>query len=99
VDDVVSAYAVLLEDGRPDSTYNICSGTAHSVREIVQKIVAACGKNIHLVDAPAATTGVACYVGDNGRLRREFSWGPAHTLDQAVQSLAKSCTQAQATAA
>jgi GDP-4-dehydro-6-deoxy-D-mannose reductase len=96
IDDVVSAYERLLADGRPNETYNICSGRATKCRDVVQALVAASGQNLRLTDAQttASDTQVAVFHGDNSKIIAELSWRPLRTTDDAVRELIASCRTA-----
>jgi GDP-4-dehydro-6-deoxy-D-mannose reductase len=89
VQDVVTAYERLLEEGRPDETYNICSGQAYTCREIVSAIAAEFGLDLDLRDLPAADdpAQIPVLIGDGTKLRTELHWQPTHTLAEAVREL------------
>ncbi len=86
VADVVSAYERLLTDGKPNEIYNVCSGTARTVRETVELLVRAA--NLPLSVQPQESTPQAgqiqTLVGDNGKLRQGLSWQPTRTIEQAA---------------
>jgi len=91
VSDVVEAYAYLLEEGRPNEVYNICSGRTRTVREIVELIIRTTGRDVSVSDLPAENDGqVPWLCGDNGKISREFGWQPRHTVEQAVAELTHS---------
>lgn len=98
VDDVVAAYARLLEDGRPNEAYNICSGETVTCREVVEMMVAALGYELRLVEEPSAPpNGQATTLrGDGGRLRTELNWAPARTVRDAARELVASYREARA---
>lgn len=93
VRDVVRAYAALLERGRKAEIYNVCSGSALSLREILDLLVREA--------APATKVPVAIEVdpaklrkadqvlllGDNAKLRRETGWAPALPMDRTLRDL------------
>src|SRR5262245_56969017 len=43
VRDVAEAYLLLLERGRPGAAYNVCSGSSHSMQEVLDRLVALAG--------------------------------------------------------
>lgn len=92
VSDVVEAYAFLLEEGRPNQAYNVCSGRTWTVRQIVEMMIHATGANVQLSEVPADDTDgqVPWYWGDNGRMNAEFEWQPRFTIEQAVTELVES---------
>jgi GDP-4-dehydro-6-deoxy-D-mannose reductase len=91
VSDVVEAYAYLLEEGRPNEVYNICSGRTWTVREIVELIVRAAGRSITVSELPTEDDGqIPWLCGDNTKISSEFGWQPRHTVEQAVAELTQS---------
>ena len=99
--DVVEAYAYLLEEGRPNEVYNICSGRTWTVREAVEMLCRASGKNVQLNDLPTEENAesVPWYWGSNQKMSTEFGWQSRFTLDQAMSELVQSYqTQPQPTA-
>ncbi len=94
VTDVVEAYAYLLEEGRPNEAYNICSGKTHTVREIVEMMARAAGRHVEIADLETNDEDdeghVSWFWGDYGKMRSEFEWEPRFTLEQAVNQLVES---------
>lgn len=92
VTDVVEAYAYLLEEGRPNEVYNICSGRTWTVRQIVELIAQTLGRNVKLnALAPAGDDRqVPWFCGSNAKISNEFGWQPRFTVEQAVAELARS---------
>lgn len=89
--DAVQGLCDVLEEGRPNEVYNICSGQTRTVREIVEAIAKAAGRNVQFVNAAQeGDTAITCLCGDNTKLREEFGWRPDCTFEQAVQSLVAS---------
>jgi GDP-4-dehydro-6-deoxy-D-mannose reductase len=99
-DDVLSAYATLLAEGRPNETYNICSGTARSCRELVQWMIEAAGVSVRLVDSPADDDGPAIrsLCGDQGKLEG-LGWSATRSATDALGDLMASYQQAETSAA
>jgi GDP-4-dehydro-6-deoxy-D-mannose reductase len=97
VQDVATAYERLLTDGRPNETYNICSGQAVTCREVVELMAAEFGLEIELAEDPPAVDAprIALVCGDSSKLRSELRWQPTHSLAEAVRDLAESCRAAQ----
>jgi nucleoside-diphosphate-sugar epimerase len=92
VSDVVEAYAYLLEEGRPNEVYNICSGRTWTVREIVELIVQAANRNVAVSELPADGDDgqIPWLCGDNSKISSEFGWQPRQTIEQAVTELTQS---------
>ena len=89
VDDVVTAYARLMQDGRPNETYNICSGEAHTCREIIETMMGELGHDIHISELPAGEESVQIPLlrGDNAKIRQELNWAPTRSARDAVRDL------------
>lgn len=64
--DVVEAYRLLLDRGVSGEVYNVCSGHAQSIREVVEALVTAAGVHVELVVDPerVRATDIARLVGD-----------------------------------
>jgi GDP-4-dehydro-6-deoxy-D-mannose reductase len=64
--DVVEAYRILLLNGSAGETYNVCSGRAHSIRDIVSQLIEAAGVKVELVVDPdrVRASDIARLVGD-----------------------------------
>jgi GDP-4-dehydro-6-deoxy-D-mannose reductase len=64
--DVVEAYRLLLERGVSGEVYNVCSGRAQSIREVVEALMTAAGVQVDLVVDPerVRATDIARLVGD-----------------------------------
>ncbi|MCK4343414.1 MAG: GDP-mannose 4,6-dehydratase [Phycisphaerae bacterium] len=89
VDDVVSAYARLLQDGRPNEIYNICSGEAFTCREIIETMIGDLGHEIQLSELPGDEEHdqIPFLRGDNSKIRAELSWSPTRSARDAVRAL------------
>ncbi len=89
VADVAAAYLRLIEDGRPNEVYNVCSGQATTCREVVELMAAALNMEVELTEDSPTTdaTCIPCLRGDNSKLRSELRWEPARSLQDAVQEL------------
>lgn len=89
VRDVVRAYRLLAERGRPGEVYNICSGTALTMAEGLRILVSAAAVAITVRrdpsrDRPADTPRL---VGDNRKLRDGTGWAPERDAASALLDL------------
>lgn len=89
VRDVASAYVALAELGRPGEIYNICSGRAVSVREILRELITIARVAVEIRDDPerkrAADTPVL--FGDATKLRAETGWQPRYSLTATLRDI------------
>ncbi len=92
VNDVVAAYDILLQNGKPNETYNVCSGATHSCRDMVAKMVSQFGLDIQLADFEDGSDGdtLPTLRGDSSKLRHDFNWQPQHSVEDAVRELVAS---------
>ena len=86
VRDVVRAYRLLMELGEPGGVYNVCRGTAVSVKEIADVLLSMAARPMHLVSDPGLQrpVDIPILVGDNGALRRVTGWEPTIPLEQTL---------------
>jgi GDP-4-dehydro-6-deoxy-D-mannose reductase len=73
--DVVEAYRVLLLRGVSGETYNVCSGRARSIRDVVTELARLAGVEVELVVDPERVRGsdIARLVG-NPRKINALGW-------------------------
>lgn len=86
VRDVVRAYRLAIEEGRPGDVYNIGSGRAVALREIVERLLRMSRTRITVeVDAARMRSAEAVtWVCDAGKFRRRTGWRPVIPLEQTL---------------
>jgi GDP-4-dehydro-6-deoxy-D-mannose reductase len=89
VRDTVKAYRVIVERGRPGRPYNVCSGRAVAIREILDRLLARARVPITVrVDASRfRPNDVPVLVGDPSRIRDELGWTPSIPVEQTLDDL------------
>jgi GDP-4-dehydro-6-deoxy-D-mannose reductase len=90
VRDVVAAYVLLLEGaGRPGEVYNIASGRAVTMKELLRQLVMLARVGVEIRDDPARQrpSDVPRLVGDASKLRHETGWQPAFGLAATLRDL------------
>ena len=89
VRDTVRAYKVILERGTPGRAYNVCSGTAIAVRDLLDMMLARARLRIEVTVDPARIrpSDQTIVVGDPRRLRDELGWAPSIPIEQTVDDL------------
>jgi GDP-4-dehydro-6-deoxy-D-mannose reductase len=89
VRDTVRAYRMIVERGTPGRIYNVCSGTAHPVGDVLQGLLRAAKVPIEVrVDSARLRPNDAPIVlGDCTRLRTELGWAPAIPFDDTLGAL------------
>ena len=86
VRDVVRAYRLLIEAGRPGEVYNVCSGRDVSIREIADGLLKLAGTTLEFETDPTLVRPVEVPVlrGDPTRLVDATGWKPEVPLDQTL---------------
>ena len=94
VRDAVRAYQRLAEVGENGAVYNVSSGTAHALDELVQELVALSGTGARVEVDPERfrPVDIPLLCGDSGRLRA-LGWSPEIPLGQTLSDLLDSAAQ------
>ena len=89
VRDVVRAYAALMASGVSGTVYNVASGTARSIRSLLDALIARSKVPVHVETEPARMrpNDVAVLVGDSSRIERATGWRPTISFDQMLDDL------------
>ena len=84
---VCAAYLGLLEHGLPGETYNVCSGSPHPLREVIETLVRLAGRQIEVETDPSLVrpNEIPCLCGDPAKLRRTVGALPTHPLEDTLQ--------------
>ena len=91
VRDVVRAYRLLLEKGRPGEIYNVGSGKVHAIHEVIQMLIKLSGVSIEVIsDAknfrPSDITKIECSC---EKLRRDTGWLPEIPMHESLKDTLK----------
>lgn len=93
VRDIVRAYRLLLEKGKPGETYNICSGRSLSGQEILNGLTEAAGVSLNTTvdQTKFRPADVMNIYGSYEKLHKDTGWQPAininHTLKDVIGSM------------
>ncbi len=89
VRDTVRAYRLLVEKGRAGIPYNVCSGSAWSVRELVRQLVEKSGVRVEVRTDPARLrpNDAPLVLGDPRRVKNDVGWTPAIPLSRTLTDL------------
>jgi GDP-4-dehydro-6-deoxy-D-mannose reductase len=87
VEDVVAAYLAVAEQGQPGEAYNIGSGQARSIKEILDLLLTFARTSIQLREDPTRLrpVDVPLLEADSSRLRADTNWKPAVPFEFALQ--------------
>lgn len=89
VRDTVRAYRSIAERGTPGRTYNVCSGRAISIRDLLNLMLARARVPVIVKDDPARhrPNDVPLVVGDPRRIHDELGWRAEISIEQTVDDL------------
>jgi GDP-4-dehydro-6-deoxy-D-mannose reductase len=88
VRDGVEAMMLLLDKGQPGVPINICTGTAHSIRDTLDQLIALSGLQVAVVPDPQLfrPTDEPLLLGDNSKLKA-LGWAQRNTFRQTLQAV------------
>lgn len=91
VDDVVRSYGILINEGKTNEIYNICSGAGIVLKDLLKMIFNFFGVDFtHRVDAELVRpVENSVIVGDNSRIINSTSWKPKVSLSEGLERLIK----------
>jgi GDP-4-dehydro-6-deoxy-D-mannose reductase len=89
VRDVVIAYIRLMEKARRGEIYNICSGRAVALKDVLDMLLSFTSTAIEVRIDPKKLrkTDIPLLVGDNRKIRNETTWTPKIPLEQTLRDL------------
>jgi len=89
VRDVVRAYAALMTSGVSGTAYNVASGTAHSIRSLLDALVTRARVPMRIETDPARMrpSDVRFLAGNCARLEHATGWRPRISFDQMLEDL------------
>ena len=78
VRDMVRGYWLALEKGEPGEVYNICSGKAFSMKEVLDLLLSKSKKKIDVRQDPSRMrpSDVQILLGDNSKFCKQTGWEP-----------------------
>ena len=92
VQDVVRAYVLILEKGGRGEVYNVCSGTAIALRDLLALLTEKSPKEIIIKQDTARlkshSTGKKT-IGDHAKLTRDTGWTPEILIEKTISDLYK----------
>ncbi len=89
VRDMVGAYHAALENGRSGGLYNICSGKAHSIEELLQMMLGMSETTLEVRQSPELMRplDIPLILGSNRRFTEEVGWEPAIPIETTLRDL------------
>jgi GDP-4-dehydro-6-deoxy-D-mannose reductase len=89
VRDVVRAYQALMARGAAGSVYNVCSGTAHAIGDVLHMLLARCDRKVDVVvdSALLRPNDNPLVLGSYSRLHDATGWRPLVPIEQTLADL------------
>jgi GDP-4-dehydro-6-deoxy-D-mannose reductase len=89
VRDVAGAYVALLANGRPGSVYNVCSGHAVAIHEVLRQLITIARVPVDVRDDPERLrpSDIPVLCGDATRLRTDTGWSPQVGLTASLRDI------------
>jgi GDP-4-dehydro-6-deoxy-D-mannose reductase len=89
VKDVVKAYHMLLEKGKPGEVYNVSSGKAQPLRWLLDEMIRITGLNVEIrVDLSLERNiDIPVLAGDNSKIMDEIGWKPEIEITETLKDL------------
>jgi GDP-4-dehydro-6-deoxy-D-mannose reductase len=89
VRDIVQAYWLALEKGEPGEVYNIASGKAWSVQEVLNMLLSMTKVQVEIRQDPARMrpSDVPVLIGDSTKFRQRTGWQPKIPYEQTLRDM------------
>jgi GDP-4-dehydro-6-deoxy-D-mannose reductase len=89
VRDMVRALLLVVERGRKGEVYNACTGRAHRVGDLLERMVEMAGVRVEVETDPKKLrpSDEPLIVGDNRKIRRECGWRPEIPLSKTLEDV------------
>lgn len=89
VRDVVRAYYLALLHGKAGEVYNICSGKAYSIEEMLNLLleISGCKAEVKVDESRLRPSDVPVLVGDNTKIREHVGWKPTIPFRKTLEDL------------
>ena len=89
VRDMVRAYWLALEKGKPGAVYNICSGESHRIGDILDMLIEISGVKVEVRQDTdrMRPSDVPLLEGDNSAFTADTGWVPTITFEQTLRDL------------
>ena len=89
VRDTVRAYQLLMTHGTPATPYNVCSGTAYQIQELLDGLLARAAVDVSVRHDPARSrpSDNPLLLGDPSRITRDIGWSPQIPFSRTLEDL------------
>jgi GDP-4-dehydro-6-deoxy-D-mannose reductase len=85
----VQAYRLIAQDGGPGRPYNVCSGRAVAIGDLLNMLLARAHTSIRILEDPSRLrpNDVPVLLGDPSRIQAELGWTREIPLEQTLDDL------------
>jgi GDP-4-dehydro-6-deoxy-D-mannose reductase len=89
VRDTARAYRALVDGGRPGEVYNVCSGRAYRIREVLDRLLARARVPVTVTVDPSLyrPNDMPVVLGSYRRLHDELGWAPEIPIERTLDDL------------
>ncbi|MBW2989443.1 GDP-mannose 4,6-dehydratase [Candidatus Woesearchaeota archaeon] len=89
VRDMVKGYYLALQEGKPGERYNICSGKAYSMQQVLDILLGLSEAKITVEKDPERVrpSDVPILLGDNSKFKEATGWKPEISFEQTLKDL------------
>jgi len=87
VSDVAAGCLAALDGGKAGEIYNLCSGTAVTIRDVATRIIEFAGHNLQLKIDPALDRGADASIGSPAKAQRAFQFTTRISLQQSLRDI------------
>ncbi len=89
VRDIVHGYWLSVECCEPGEVYNICSGKAYSIQEVLDRLIELSGVKVEVQQDPTRLrpSDVPVLLGDNTKFRKATKWEPKIPYDRTLSDM------------
>jgi GDP-4-dehydro-6-deoxy-D-mannose reductase len=89
VRDIARAYLLAVEKCKPGEVYNICSGKAHSMKEILSMLLSLADTSVELKEDPERMrpSDVSILHGDYSKFKKATGWQPTIEIKKTLEDL------------
>jgi GDP-4-dehydro-6-deoxy-D-mannose reductase len=89
VRDVVRAYLLAVKEGEAGQTYNICSGKAYSIKDMLDKLLSFAKAKIKIAQdiSRMRESDIPVLQGDNSKFRKKTGWKPEIDFDKTLKDI------------
>ncbi|KPL02790.1 MAG: hypothetical protein AMJ90_04885 [candidate division Zixibacteria bacterium SM23_73_2] len=87
VRDVVRAYHLLLQRGKPGEAYNVCSGKAFKIKYLLNHLLKLIPREIKVLKLKTAKrpVDIPVLLGDNKKIKKEVNWRPEISIERTLE--------------